>query len=406
MSARIVLAGAEVFDGTGRAPAPADLAIEGGRIVQLGQQLSGDSRIDLSGKLIIPGLIDCHAHALFNGMDVVATQGQPFSLQFFEAERNLGTILRSGVTTMRDAGGIDLGVKAAVEQGYFPGPRLKIAITVLSQTGGHVDGWNVHGDHQRLMVPHPGRPDTVVDGVEAMRQRVRELVRAGSDTIKICSTGGVMSTRDDPRHSQFSPDELRVCVEEAAAAGQDVLAHAQGAAGIKNALRAGVRSIEHGIFLDDECIELFLETGAWLVPTLLAPIALIEAIDAGMRVNPEMERKARSVVEVHLRAIARAHEAGVRIAMGTDGGVFPHGQAARELGCMMRAGMSAQEAMLAATSHAAEMLRIEDEVGTLEPGKAADLLVLGGDAWNLDRFSSNLEMVMQGGAIVSDQRTV
>lgn len=398
---RVVLAGAEVFDGTGRAPFVADIAIEGGRIAEVGSGLHGDEVRDISGRLVVPGLIDCHAHALFNGMDVVKTQQQPFSLQFFEAGRNLKTILDSGVTTMRDAGGIDLGVKTAVEQGLIEGPRLKISVTVLSQTGGHVDGWNVHGDHQRLMVPHPGRPDTVVDGVDDMRKRVREVIRAGSDTIKVCSSGGVMSTRDDPRHSQFSLEELRVCVDEARAAGQDVLAHAQGAAGIKNALRAGVRSIEHGIFIDDECIELFLETGAWLVPTLLAPAALIEAIDAGMRVAPEMEAKARSVVDTHLESIARAHRAGVKIAMGTDGGVFAHGQAPRELTIMMRAGMSAQEALVAATSSAAEMLRIEDEVGTIEVGKAADLLVLGGDAWDFERFGENLEAVIQAGAEVA-----
>lgn len=401
---RIVLAGAEIFDGSGSEAAVTDVAIEGDKIVEVGNDLTGDDVRDMSGKLIVPGLIDCHAHALFNGMDVVKTQQQPFSLQFFEAERNLKTILDSGITSMRDAGGIDLGVKTAVEEGLIEGPRLKISITVLSQTGGHADWWNVHGDCQRLMVPHPGRPDTVVDGVEGMRKRVREIIRAGSDTIKICSTGGVMSTRDDPRHSQFALEELQVCVDEARAAGQDVLSHAQGAAGIKNALRAGVHSIEHGIFIDDECIDLFLETGAWLVPTLLAPVALIESIDAGMRVAPESEAKARSVVDKHLNAIARAHSAGVNIAMGTDGGVFAHGQAPRELVLMMEAGMSAQEALIASTSNAAKLMRIEDEVGTIEAGKAADLLVLGGDAWDLTRFNDNLEDVMQAGEFVA--RTV
>jgi len=401
---RTVFAGGEVFDGTGAPPVRADIAVEEGRIAEVGTGLSGDVVHDVAGRLVVPGLIDCHAHVLFDGMDVVANQQQPFSLQFYEAERNLRTVLASGVTTIRDAGGIDLGVKTALERGMIRGPRALIAITVLSQTGGHVDGWNVHGDQQRLMIPHPGRPDTVVDGVEDMRKRVREVLRAGADTIKVCASGGVMSTRDDPRHSQFSLEELTVCVEEARAAGKDVLAHAQGAAGIKNALRAGVHSIEHGIFIDDECIELFLQTGAWLVPTLLAPAALIESIDAGMRVTPEMEAKARAVVDIHLAAIAKAHAAGVRIAMGTDAGVFPHGQAPRELAFMMRAGMTAQEALVAATSAAAEMLRLQDEVGALTPGKAADLLVLGGDAWDLERFQDNLELVVQGGEVVDRGR--
>lgn len=397
---RTVLRGAEVFDGTGAAPVLADIAIEGDTIVEVGPELEGGETVDVGGALIVPGLIDCHAHALFDGMDVVAVQSQPFSLQFFEAGRNLGTILDSGVTTIRDAGGVDLGVKTAVERGLVRGPRMQIAITVLSQTGGHVDGWTVHGDQQRLLVPHPGRPDTVVDGVDAMRVRVREVIRAGADWIKICASGGVMSTRDDPRHSQFSLEELEVCVREAAAAGRDVLAHAQGGVGIKNALKAGVRSIEHGIFIDDECIDLFLETGAWLVPTLLAPIALIEAIDAGMRVSPEMEAKARSVSDIHLESIARAHAAGVRIAMGTDSGVYPHGQAPRELAQMVRAGLSAQEAVVAATSSAAELLR-DDSIGTIAAGKLADLVVLDGDAWDLSRFSENTRMVFKCGEMVS-----
>ncbi|WP_235511065.1 amidohydrolase family protein [Agromyces sp. Root81] len=396
--------GGTVFDGTGTEPRAVDVAIEAGRIAAVGDALSGDARIDVTGMLVAPGLIDCHVHAQFDGMDVVKAASQPFSMQFFEAARNLSTMLYSGVTTARDGGGIDLGVKTAVEAGLVRGPRLVIAITVLSQTGGHVDGWNVHGDVQRLLVPHPGRPDTVVDGVDAMRKRVREIIRAGADTIKVCASGGVMSPRDDPQHPQFSLEELEVCVQEARAAGLDVMAHAHGAAGVKQALRAGVRSIEHGVYLDDDAIELFLETEAWLVPTLLAPIALVEAIDAGMSVTPDMERKARGIAGAHLASVARAHAAGVRIAMGTDSGVFAHGHSAKELHWLVRAGLSPQEALVAATSSAAELLRVDGEIGTVGEGKAADLIVLGADAWNFERFSENLRLVIHDGVIVSDRR--
>ncbi len=396
---RTVLRGGRVFDGTGADPFAADVALAGGRIVEVGAGLGGDAVIDVTGALVAPGLIDCHVHTIFDGMDLARVQARPFSMEFFEAIGNLRTILHSGVTTVRDAGGADLGVKTAVEQGLVAGPRMSISISALSQTGGHVDGWNVHGDHQRLFVPHPGRPDCVVDGVEDMRKRVRELLRAGADTIKVCASGGVMSTRDDPRHPQFSYDELAVCVEEAAAAGASVMAHAHGAAGIKQALRAGARSIEHGVFIDDECVELFGSTGAWLVPTLLAPVALVEAIDGGMVVAPEMEAKARGIAATHLDAVARAHAGGVRIAMGTDSGVFAHGSAPRELAWLVRAGLTPAQALHAATGSAADLLD-RDDIGRVAAGRVADLVVLDGDLADLEHFADNLRLVLRDGEVV------
>ena len=394
---RVVLAGGSVFDGSGADPVRADVAIAGGTIVEVGQGLTGDDVVDVTGRMVAPGLIDCHVHTIFDGMDLSRIQAEPFSLQFFQTISAFDRLLRSGVTTVRDAGGADLGVKTAVSRGMVAGPRMSIAISVLSQTGGHVDGWNVHGDLCRLMVPHPGRPECVVDGVDAMRKRVRELLRAGADTIKVCSSGGVMSPRDDPRHPQFSYAELRACVDEASRAGRPVMAHAHGAEGIKQALRAGVRSIEHGVFLDEEGVELLLEHDAWLVPTLMAPASLVAAIDAGMAVTPDIEAKARSIARTHLEAVARAHRAGVKIAMGTDSGVFPHGSSPQELVWLVRAGLSPQQALHAATASAADLLEMP-AVGRLEPGKAADLIVLEGDVWDFERFGDNLAMVFQNGA--------
>jgi imidazolonepropionase-like amidohydrolase len=399
---RLVLRGGHVFDGTGADTFAADIAVEDGHIAQLGTALQGDQILDVQGMLVAPGLIDCHVHVAFDGMDLARIQGRPFSMEFFEASRNLQRLLDSGVTHVRDAGGADLGVKTAVESGLVDGPGMSISISALSQTGGHVDGWNVHGDVQRLMVPHPGRPDCVVDGVEDMRKRVRELIRAGADTIKVCASGGVMSTRDDPRHPQFSYDELAVCVDEAAAAERRVMAHAHGAAGIKQALRAGVRSIEHGVFLDDECVGLFLEYDAWLVPTLMAPGSLVEAIDAGMAVTPEIEAKARAISATHVDAVARAHSAGVRIAMGTDSGVFAHGASWKELGWLVQAGLTPAQALAAATSSAADLLELV-HVGRVAVGGAADLIVLAGDPWDFDHFDENLHLVMRGGRIRRDR---
>lgn len=409
---RTLLRGGDVFDGTGNAPFRADVEIESGRIVgvtapdvaadEATPATDADRVIDVAGMLVAPGLIDCHVHTVFDGMDLLKVEARPFSLEFFEAADNLRRLLASGVTTARDAGGADLGIRTALERGLIEGPRLQISISVLSQTGGHVDGWTVHGDQLRLLPPHPGRPDCVVDGTDQMRKRVRELVRAGADVIKVCASGGVMSTRDQPQHPQFSLDELRACVEEAAAAGLPVMAHAHGAAGIKNALRAGVRSIEHGVFLDEECLALFTETGAWLVPTLLAPRALVAEIDRGMAVTPEIEEKARTIAETHDAAVARAHAAGVRIALGTDSGVFPHGSSHRELSLLTEAGLTPEAALHAATGSAADLLGLTD-VGRVAPGCRADLVVLGADPWDFARFSDNLTLVLQGGAIVRDE---
>src|SRR5699024_934326 len=230
-----------------------------------------------------------------------------------------------GVTAVRDAGGTDLGAKVAVETGTVRGPRLSIAVNIMSQTGGHGDFHLVSGAESPFLSPHPGRPSGVADGLEGVQRKTRELLRAGADHIKICSTGGVLSPRDDPRHSQFTEAEIGVIVAEAAAQGAHVMSHAQGAPGIKNAVRAGVRSIEHGTYLD---------------PTLQAPQAVIKAAEAGESLPASVVDKAHRVVEAHRNSITRAHAAGVPIAMGTDAGVGPHGQNLEEISLLAEVGLS------------------------------------------------------------------
>jgi imidazolonepropionase-like amidohydrolase len=399
---RTVLHGGAVFDGTGAGLANADVAIEGDVIVGVGPGLDGDQGIDVSGLTILPGLIDAHIHACFSGLDLMKVVQEPFSYQFYAAARNLARTLDSGVTTVRDAGGADLGIKQAAEEGLLDGPDLVIAITVLGQTGGHTDGWTVHGDCLRLLVSHPGRPEMVVDGVEQMRLRVRELARAGADVIKLCTSGAALTPRDDPPHAQFSPDELELCVAEAAASGLGVMAHAQGTPGIKNALRAGVRSIEHGIFLDDECIELLLERDAWLVPTLLAPQALLRAVDAGAQLPAAVVEKARAVVEVHAESVGRAIEAGVKIAMGTDSGVFEHGINTDELELMRAAGLTPAQSLVAATSEAAALLGLGDRIGRVAEGMRADLVVVSGDPFDFPTHRERVRQVLKRGAVVRE----
>jgi imidazolonepropionase-like amidohydrolase len=397
---RTVLAGGQVFDGTGSPIAAGDVAISEGRIVDVGIGLDGDEVVDVSGLTLLPGFFDCHVHVMMSGIDLVGRLQRPFSYQFFEAARNLSATLDCGITSVRDAGGADLGVQRAVEDGLIDGPQMRIAITALSQTGGHGDGWLPSGFTTSMASPHPGRPAGLVDGPEEMRKRVREIIRAGANVIKVHTSGGVLSPRDSPKHAQFRPDELAALIAEATAAGLPVMAHAQATDGIKNALRAGVRSIEHGIYLDDEAIDMMLAAGAWLVPTLVAPHAVISAAEAGSQLPEGVLAKARGVMAAHADAFARAAAAGVKIAMGTDSGVGPHGSNLDELPLMASGGLTPAQVLAATTSSAAELLGVADETGTIMPGKRADIVVLAGDPFELAKLKENIHAVYSGGTPV------
>jgi len=315
--------------------------------------------------------------------------------------------IEAGITSVRDAGGADAGVKQAVETGVVGGPRMQISINVLTITGGHGDGWMRSGGEFNLFPSYPGFPESRVDGVEDCRRKVREVLRAGAEIIKICSTGGVLSPTDHPEFTQFSPEELDVIVREAAyRRGIKVMAHAQGAEGIKNAVRAGVHSIEHGIFLDNEAIDLMLKHGTYLVPTLLAPLAVLEAGEKGGM--PEYGiRKSREVIETHSDSITRAHKAGVKISMGTDAGVMPHGTNLRELGLMVNIGMTPMEAIVATTKTAAECLGWQEQVGTVQVGKLADIVIVKTNPLQDIRAlenKDNIILVMKDGKTVKDLR--
>jgi imidazolonepropionase-like amidohydrolase len=397
---RTVFTGANVFDGTGADPAPADIVVENGKIVEIGSGLDGDESVDLSGQAVLPGMFDCHTHVTVSQFDYMALLQRPFSYQFYQAAVNLRRTLDIGITTIRDAHGADLGVKKAVEDGLIPGPRMQISVTAISQTGGHGDGWMPSGNCLELMPSHPGRPTGIADGPEEIRRKVRELVRAGADVIKVFTSGGVLSPRDDPRHAHFRLAELEALVEEATAAGIYVMSHAQGADGIKNAVRAGIRSIEHGIFLDDEGISLMLERGTWLVPTLSAPQAVIDLVEAGGSLPEAVVAKAHAVIEIHRLAVRRAIEAGVKVAMGTDSGVGPHGSNLREVELMTDVGLSPAQALVATTSEAARLLDVADKFGTIEAGKRADLVVIDGDPLDVKGLSDRVRQVWKDGVRV------
>jgi len=395
---RTVFTGGQVFDGTGADPAAGEVAVEDGRIVAVGSSgLDGDVAIDLEGRTLLPGLFDCHTHVIISDVDLWRAVQRPFSSQFYEAARNLAATIGTGITSIRDAGGADLGIKEAVDGGLLVGPRMQISLVMLTQTGGHGDDWYPSGATVPFMIAHPGRPSGLVDGPDEARRKVRELVRMGANVIKVATSGGVLSPRDDPRHAHFRPAELETIVEEATAAGIFVMAHAQGADGIKNAVRAGIRSIDHGIYLDDEGIELMKARGTWFVPTLVAPQGVIDAADAGVPLPPVVVDKARAVIEVHRAAFRRAVEAGVRIAMGTDSGVTPHGRNLRELRLMVDGGMSPAAALEATTRSAAQLLGVDAELGTIEEGKLADLVVVTGDPLEIDSLADRIESVWKAG---------
>ena len=398
---RTVFTGGEVFDGTGSATARADVLIEDDRIVAVGSDLDGDVAVDCTGKTVLPGLFDTHVHVVVSSIGLRDRLQTPFSYQFFQAAANLRKTLALGITTVRDAGGADLGIKQAVGNGLIPGPRMRISVNIISQTGGHGDGWTASGHCVPLSVPHPGRPAAIADGPDEIRKIARELLRAGADQLKVCTTGGVLSPRDDPRHSQFTPEELRVLVTEAAMQGTYVMAHAQGTEGIKNAIRAGIRSIEHGIYLDDEAIEMMLAAGTWLVPTLAAPVNVLRAAEGGLDLPDAVVRKARDVVGIHTDSVRRAIAAGVKVAMGTDSGVGPHGTNLEELALMVGCGMTPAQSLAATTSSAADLLGLGDELGRLAEGHRADLVLVDGGIEDLSDLADRISEVWQDGQKVA-----
>lgn len=410
MGYRLIFNGT-LIDGNGRLPLKnAAVLVQGNRITAVGRKddivLPNDdiTLIDARGGTILPGFIDTHVHIMFEGMNIPQMMTTPFSLNFYKAQQYMRRTIDAGITSVRDAAGADLGVKQAVEQGYVVGPRLQISVTALSITGGHGDSWMPSGANFELFPPYPGMPSNICDGVEEVRKKVREVLRAGADIIKVCSTGGVLSPTDHPEFTQFSLEELEVMVQEAAyRRGVKVMAHAQGTEGVKNAVLAGIHSIEHGIFLDDEVIDLMVARGTFLVPTLLAPVAVLE-----MAHMPEYGvRKARETIEIHSDSIGKAYRAGVKIAMGTDAAVMPHGTNLRELGLMCSIGMSPMEVLVATTKVAAECLGWQDRLGTVEVGKLADIVIAKtdplADIRSLEN-NDNVVLVMQDGKVLKDIR--
>jgi imidazolonepropionase-like amidohydrolase len=391
---RTIINARAMLDGTGSA-ARADVAIviEDGRITAIDRagsikQSSGETRVVDGGALTaVPGLINLHAHLdSMCGPDfAVAARMATEARSALAAAHNAMLTVRSGVTTVRDLGnpfGVAIAVRDAIDSGLLTGPRIHAAGKIVCMTGGH--GWFIGIES---------------DGPHEMRKAVRENLKAGADCIKVIATGGVLSPGVEVAHSQLDIEELTVAVDVAHRAGRRVAAHAIGADGVKNALRAGVDTIEHGCYLDPEAIRLFGSTNAAYVPTLSAPHWLRLHLD---ELPPYAARKTNELYEAHRESFKAAFKAGVRIAAGTDAGTpfNRHDAFAHELLLMTELGMSAEEALVSATSRAAGALGLEGEFGTLAPGLSADIVLVDGDPRTDVRSLQRVRMVFARGRAI------
>lgn len=373
--------------------------ISGERITAAGSKLAipaGAQVIDLGNKTLLPGLIDAHTHITGAPEDasysLIAKSVPRMTLQ---GAKNALTTLRAGFTTIRDVGAdnyTDIGLRDAINDGDVPGPRILASGPPLSITGGHCDD-TMHAPEYKITALG------VADGAEEAMKVTRRNIKFGADVIKICATGGVLSFGDDPRTSQYTLEELKAIISDAHRLGRKTAAHAHGGDGIKLSVLAGIDSIEHGSYIDDEGIKLMKEHKTYLVPTLYLGDWLIENAEAIKLPKPLLE-KAKVVLPTARVNIGKAIKAGVPIAFGTDAAVYPHGLNAREFGVLVKLGMTPVQAIRTATVNAADLLGWSDKVGSIEAGKFADLIAVDGEPLKDVKTLEQVQWVMKGGAVV------
>ena len=402
---RMLLRGGAVLDVDAGMLWRADVLLEGRRIAAVGPGLAaGDARVvELGGRTVMPGLIDCHVHVCADGMVSYPTLFP--SLVTARAARLLNETLLRGFTTIRDMGGADAGLRRAVEDGLFAGPRMFVSGRPLSQTGGHGDMRNPADACPACALRAEANMMVVADGVDGVRRAAREEIRRGVDQIKIMASGGVSSPADPVDYDQYALDEIAAVVDEATRAGKYVAAHAYTPTAITRAVGSGVRTIEHGNFLDEAAAALMAARGAILVPTLVVYRRVVQhAAEVG--ISAFHLEKAREVLATGARSLEIAQRAGVRMALGTDLFRAPKQYQAEEL--LIRAeALPAAEVLRQATIHGAEVVRMQGRLGRVAEGYLADLLVLDGDPLAdlrvLQDQGAHIAMIIKDGAFVKDR---
>jgi len=406
----LVLRGGTLIDGTGAGPvAGVTIVVGDGRIAAVARGAAGEwpqdaEIIDVSGLTVLPGLIDCHDHLAMHGYDLARRWGldEPQSTRTLRTAKVLQETLAAGYTAVRDAAGLDAGFKRAIEEGLIAGPRLVLSLVIVSPVGGIGDRASPSG-FACCVSNDPLLPDGVVNSFADIRPVVRRIVRAGADVIKCATTGGASSREGHgPFDGAFALDEIQALVEEAHALDRRVMCHALGGRGLRSAVEAGVDSIEHGCYLDQapELLDRMAEGGIFFVPTFAV-------YDYHRKSSfPHIRERARDLEEHHAESLSRALAAGVKIAAGTDAGGHGHPPNAIEIACLVRAGMAPLSALRAATGWAAECLGRGRDIGTVEKGKLADLVVVNGDPLadvSVLQDRDRIALVLKGGVIAANR---
>ncbi|MGI8742323.1 MAG: amidohydrolase family protein [Bryobacteraceae bacterium] len=395
-----------LIDGTGAAPVKNTIIfVQGKRIVKVGSDLAipaGAEVLDLSARTVLPGFIDCHTHVTSqNGsertVDRISSTGADFALV---GAINAWRMLMAGFTTVRDLGSTDfadVAVKRAIERGDYPGPRMFVSLFIISATGGHGDPTD--GDNSFVEITFP---NGVANGADALRAKVRWLVKYGADQIKFSATGGGLSKGDKPTAQQYSEEEMRALIDEAHRLGIKVVTHAHGTEGIKTAVRSGVDSVEHGIYLDEEACRLMLEHGTYYVPILWIVDSYFDRYKI-WKIPDFANDKIPKFIPYAKKSADLAFRMHVKVALGTDAGVGEHAYSAREFAAYVNHGMKPMDAIMAGTSNAAKLIGHYEDFGSVEPGKFADIVAVDGDPLQHIQTLESVAFVMKEGKICKQE---